>query len=93
MGVPDSRRRDDRLELRLSAESKKLLLQAAELRNQSISAFVLDSGLTAAEQALADRVQFKLSAKAYDAFVSALDQSPKSKPRLDALLNSPSVLE
>jgi uncharacterized protein (DUF1778 family) len=88
-----AKRREDRLEIRLSATAKKVLQRAASSQQKSISAFVLDSGLSAAAEALADRREFKLSAQQYDAFVAALDAPAKAKPRLEKLLKKPSVLE
>ena len=88
-----TKRRDDRLEIRLSAAAKKVLQQAASSQRKSISAFVLDSGLSAAAEALADRREFKLSAQQYDAFVAALDAPSKAKPRVEKLLKKPTVLE
>ena len=88
-----SRRREERLEVRLSASAKGLLQRAAAVRRQSISAFMLDSGISAAEQTLTDRREFRLPAKVYDAFVAALDAPVKPKPRLDKLLRSRSALE
>lgn len=87
------KRREDRLEIRLSAAAKKVLQRAAVVQQKSISAFVLDSGLTAAAETLADRREFKLNAEQYDAFVAALDAQPKVKSRLEKLLKTPSALE
>jgi uncharacterized protein (DUF1778 family) len=88
-----ARRREERLEVRLSTTVKNTLQQAASLQQKTISAFVLDSGLAAATEALANRREFPLPTKQYDAFVAALDAAPKRKPRLAKLLNTPSVLE
>jgi len=88
-----TRRREERLEVRLTAAAKRLLQRAASARGQSISAFMLDSGISAAEETLADRREFRIPAKTYDAFVAALDAPAKPKPRLDKLLHTPSVLE
>ena len=88
-----ARRREERLEVRLSRTVKNTLQQAASLQRKTISAFVLDSGLAAAAEALASRREFPLSAKQYDAFVAALDAAPRRKPRLAKLLARPSILE
>lgn len=88
-----ARRRGDRLEIRLPAAAKKLLQRAASSQHKSISAFMLDSGLIAAAEALADRREFKLSTQQYDAFVTALDAPSKGKPRLEKLLKAPGALE
>lgn len=88
-----TRRREERLEVRLSATAKRLLQRAAAAQQKTISAFVLDSGMTAAAEALTDRREIQISAKAFDEFLEALDARPKSKPRLDRLLSRASVLE
>lgn len=88
-----TRRREERLEVRLTATAKRLLQRAASVRGQSISAFMLESGITAAEETLADRREFRIPAKDYDAFGAALDAPMKPKPRLDKLLHTRSVLE
>lgn len=88
-----NKRREERLEIRLSATAKRLLQRAAAVRRQSISAFILDSGMTAAAETLADRREFRISARNYDAFLAALDAPAKPKPRLDKLLHDRSVAE
>ena len=77
----------------MSVAAKRLLQRAAAVRRQSISAFMLDSGISAAEQTLADRREFRVPAKFYDAFVAALDAPVKPKSRLGKLFRDPSVLE
>jgi len=52
-----------------------------------------DKSLEAAAETLADRREFRLSARQYDAFVAALDAPPKPRPRLEKLLTTTSVLE
>ncbi|MGB6449541.1 MAG: DUF1778 domain-containing protein [Steroidobacteraceae bacterium] len=88
-----AKRRDDRLEVRLPPKSKSLLKRAADAEDKSVSAFVLDKSLQAAAETLADRRDFRLSAKQYDAFIAALDAPVKRRPRLEKLLTTPSVLE
>jgi len=87
------RRREERLEVRLSKTAKRLLNFAATAHGKTVSAFVLDSSMTAAAETLADRQQFHISAKDLEAFVAALERRPAAKPRLDRLLKAPSVLE
>jgi uncharacterized protein (DUF1778 family) len=76
----------------MPAAAKKVLKRVASSQNKSISAFLLDSGLTAAAEALAERREFRLSAKQYDAFVAALDAPSKRKPRLAKLLKTLSAV-
>jgi uncharacterized protein (DUF1778 family) len=63
------------------------------VERKTVSAFTLDKALSAAAETLADRSEFSLSAKHYNAFVAALDAPLKSRARLEKLLRTPSVLE
>ena len=88
-----TKRREDRLEVRLTPKAKSILKRAALVERKTVSAFILEKGLSAAAETLADRREFSLNAKQYDAFVAALDAPSKSRPRLEKLLRTPSVLE
>jgi len=88
-----AKRRDDRLEVRLTPKAKSMLKKAADVEEKTVSAFVLDKSLEAAAETLADRREFQLRAKQYDAFVAALDAPSKPRPRLEKLLKTASVLE
>ncbi len=88
-----TKRREDRLEVRLSPQAKSMLKQAASIERKTVSAFIPDKGLAAAAETLADRREFRLTTKQYDAFVAALDANGKRRPRLEKLLKTPSVLE
>jgi uncharacterized protein (DUF1778 family) len=88
-----AKRRDERLEFRLSPKAKSMLKRAADFERKSMSTFLLDKGLEAAAETLAERREFRLSARQYDAFVAALDSPVKPRRRLEKLLTTPSVLE
>jgi uncharacterized protein (DUF1778 family) len=87
------KRREDRLEVRLSPKAKSMLKRAASVERKTVSAFILDKGLEAAAETLADRREFRLNAKQYDAFAAALDRPSKPLQRLERLLKTPSVIE
>ncbi len=86
-------RRTEKLDLRISRSAKKKLQQAAATMNRSMSDFVMESALTRAEEALADRRVFQLDAKTWAAFLEALDAPPKALPKMQALMDRPSVFE
>ena len=88
-----TKRRDERLEVRLTPKAKSMLKRAASIERKTVSAFILDKGLTAAAKTLADRHEFPVTAKQYDAFVAALDKPQAAKVRLEKLLKTPSILE
>jgi uncharacterized protein (DUF1778 family) len=84
----------ERFELRATAEEMARIRAAVELGHErSITEFLLDSALVAAEMRLMDRTQFTLSAKEYNNFLEVLDRPVQEKPRLRRLLNEPSILE
>lgn len=94
MGIERAtRRKEDRLELRLEPAKRRLLDEAAAASSMSTSAFVLSHATTAAQQVLADRTTFVLPAERWDAFVQLLDRDERPMPGLAAFLARPSVLD
>lgn len=85
--------RNEKLDLRLTAEAKRALQEAARATNRSVSEFVLESALSRAEETLPDRRRFGLDAVQWEAFLSALDAPTRTTPRLRELLSQPSVFE
>jgi uncharacterized protein (DUF1778 family) len=83
----------ERIDLRVSAPAKILLKRAAAARQKTVSEFVLESAQTAAVETLADRREFLLDKKRWEAFLEALDSPSRKKQRLEKLLKSPSVFE
>lgn len=86
-----TRRKEERLELRLEADRRRLLDQAAKASGVSTSAFVLEHATLAAQQVLADRTSFVLSAEQWDAFVELLDRPVQPVEGLARFLAGPSV--
>ena len=86
-----TRRKEERLELRLEADRRRLLDQAAKASGVSTSAFVLEHATLAAQQMLADRTSFVLSAEQWDAFVELLDRPVQPVEGLARFLAGPSV--
>ncbi|MCG6867595.1 MAG: DUF1778 domain-containing protein [Gammaproteobacteria bacterium] len=92
--MPDKlNRRDERIDLRLSRSAKVMLQRAAAVRHKTVSEFVVESGLTAAADTLADRREFLLDEDRWQAFVAALDGAEKPRPNLEKLLGSKSIFE
>ena len=78
--------RSERVDLRMTPAAKRTLQQAASVRNKTLTEFLLDIGLNAAFDTLADRRVFQLDAKRWDSFMAALAKPPKDNPRLRKLL-------
>ena len=91
--MPAPATRSEKLDLRLTPAAKQALTAAAAADRRSVSEFVLDSALARAEETLAQRRHFGLTAKKWQAFMAALDAEPRALPRVDALFNRPSVFE
>lgn len=91
--IAKSKPKAERIDLRVSSTAKALLQRAAAARHKSVTEFVLDSAQTAAVEALADRREFLLDKKQWNAFLAALDAPTKKKPRMEKLLKTRSVFE
>ena len=82
-----------RIDVRASAPVKQLLQEAARACHKNVSEFLLEAGITAANQALADRTHFGLDEAQWEMFQRALDRPVKPKPRLKKLLAQQGVLD
>lgn len=85
--------KSERIDIRTTRVTKDLLQLAAAVTHKNVSEFLLDVGLAAATETLADRRVFVLDDRQWDAFMAALDRPVQAKPRLARLLSEPSVLE
>jgi uncharacterized protein (DUF1778 family) len=84
--------KSERIDVRASAPVKQLLQEAARVAHKNVSEFLLDAGIIAANQTLADRARFELSDEQWRAFQIALDQPVSAKPKLKKLLSEPGLL-
>lgn len=82
----------ERIDVRASSAVKQLLQEAASSCHQNVSEFLLNAGVIAANQALADRRRFVLDDEQWQAFQQVLDRPVQAKPRLKKLLSEPGVL-
>ena len=92
MSTPNLSKRE-RIDVRASTPVKQLLQEAARASHKSVSEFLLDAGVTAATQTLADRRQFNLDDAQWQAFQVALNRPVQSKPRLKNLLGEAGIVD
>ena len=85
--------KSERIDVRASSPVKQLLQEAARVSHKNVSEFLLDAGIVAANQTLADRMRFELSAEQWRAFQAALDRPVCRKPKLKKLLTEPGLLD
>jgi uncharacterized protein (DUF1778 family) len=91
--MPRGTTRTEKLDLRLTRDSKRALQAAAAVAHRSVSEFVLESALARADETLADRRTFGLDAAQWKAFIAALDAPPRPLPRLERLMKEPGFFD
>ena len=79
--------------LRVSARDRDLIDRAAAALGKNRSEFMLDATRQAAEDALLDRVLFRLDSDRHEAFVTLLDGPPSPTKELARLLSTPAPWE
>ena len=80
--ITPSLSKTERIDVRASSAVKQLLQEAARSCHKNVSEFLLEAGIIAADQALADRRRFGLDDERWQAFQQALDRPVQAKPRL-----------
>jgi uncharacterized protein (DUF1778 family) len=91
--MPPSSSRSEKLDIRITPEAKRLLQEAARERHTTISQFVLDTALGAANELLAARSRIGLDNEQWARFMEALDARPRVHPRMKRLLSEPTILD
>ena len=85
--------KSERIEVRTTPSTKALLRQAAVSSRKTVPEFMLEAGITAAENDLAEQRIFRLDEQRWQAFQDILNRPVADKPRLARLLAEKSVLE
>ena len=88
-----STQKASRFSIRASATQKRIIAEAARIKDTTISDFVLEQSLQAAQLVIADQVHFKLPKKEWKEFCDALDAPPKPIPALRKLLTKPGYFD
>jgi uncharacterized protein (DUF1778 family) len=76
-----------RFSIRATAKQKDLIARVASRSNKTISEFVLENAIEAAEALEMDNANFAVSREKYEQFLAALDEPPKSIPALRKLFS------
>jgi uncharacterized protein (DUF1778 family) len=85
--------RDTKVQLRMRPLQKEVIARAANLKQTTMTNFMIEHAFQAAQQILADQVHFYLSPEKWDEFCAALDAPPKELPALRKLLTEPGVFD
>lgn len=76
--------RDERIDLRVSADLKTLLSRAASYCGMSLSSFLVSIAADRAKEVVAEHETLTLSPRDWEAFLAALDDADRPRPRLAA---------
>jgi uncharacterized protein (DUF1778 family) len=76
--------RDDRIDLRISPDLKALLSRAASYCGMSLSGFLVSIAADRAKEVVAEHETLTLTPREWDAFLMALDDADRPRPRLEA---------
>jgi len=84
--------RTRRLNVRATEHQERLIRTGAGIRGVSVTDFILESACLQAEHALADKREFTVSPKQWEAFLGALDRPAQINPKLAQLFSNSLVL-
>ena len=85
--------RTSRFSIRVSARQKEIITRAAHRSNRSVSEFLLENSIEAAEGLELDNAHFVVGLKDYEEILRKLDESPRSIPALRHLLLHPTSID
>ncbi len=91
MYTPAMAKAKERWDFRIDPETDRLVRQAAETAERTLTDFVVDAAVVEAERLLADRREFVLDSEQWERFVALLDRSPQDNHGLAKLFSKPSV--
>ena len=82
--------KDQRLNIRASAEVKRLVEEAARATHMTASAFILQAALRSAQDVLADQTRFVLAPGQWSAFTAVLNRPAREIGALKRAASKPS---
>lgn len=85
--------KNKRLQLRLTDRQKNLITRAAEVKQTTMTNFILEKSYEAALEVLTEQAMFSLEDQEWEAFCEALSAPPKSIPVLKKLLTEKSIFD
>ena len=91
--TPEQLTKSERFHIRATAQQADLIKAGAARRNVNLTEYILDSTCTQAHMDLASQNHFIVPAKAWAAFLKALDAPPKAPAGLKRLFSRGSVAE
>lgn len=88
-----SEKKTTRIDVRAKIRQKEYLIYAASLLDMDLTSFVLSSAVKEAEKVISENIEFLLEKEQWDAFCDALDQPPRTIPKLRKLFAKKSIFK
>jgi uncharacterized protein (DUF1778 family) len=85
--------KDTAITLRISKQQKNFLAQAAKIRDTTLTNFILEEACHAAQDTIANQVNFYLDDAQWQLFCEALDRPAVSVEAIRKLLTEPSMFD
>lgn len=85
--------KSERLQLRLTNQQKDIIARAAQVKQTTMTNFILEKSYEAAVEILSEQTIFSLTDEEWDNFCQALEAPPKPIPALRKLLSEKSVFD
>ena len=85
--------KNQRLQLRLTDRQKEIITRAAEVKQTTMTNFILEKSYEAAIEVLTEQTMFTLNDGQWDQFCEALSAPPKPIPALRKLLTEKGVFD
>lgn len=85
--------KNERLQLRLTNQQKDIIARAAQVKQTTMTNFILEKSYQAAVEVLAEQTFFSLTDEQWENFCQVLDAPPKAIPALTKLLTEKSVFD
>jgi uncharacterized protein (DUF1778 family) len=83
--------RTTRIDLRVDAHRKSVILRAAEMLGMNITQFIMERVFPDAERIVAENNRTRLSKEDWEKFCARLDEPPRDLPELRRLMREPSI--
>ena len=85
--------KEAKIQIRLQSAQKDLIARAAQLKQTTLSGFMVDHAYSAAQQVLADQIHFAVPRAKWKEFCTALDARPREIPALRQFLTEPGYFD
>lgn len=82
--APTATHHDERIDLRLPSEAKRLISRAAAYEGTTLSAFLVSAAKERARELVAEHEVVTLTSADWEALIAAIDNTEKPRPRLAA---------